>query len=151
MSCSVYTLLMCTDKQKASINIICIKVALRLPLWRHLLSDLRACNKKAINERRALVLSSCQWYLLCIIMICVFIFVSINVHLYKQGKLISHPLWQSTCHFQFQLREIDDARDTTFLPGPCQHNKKFACVFLPCAVPLFYIGGEMYVPVKEIL
>ncbi|KAL9984102.1 hypothetical protein ACROYT_G006361 [Oculina patagonica] len=43
----------------------------------------------------------------------------------------------------FQLREIDDARDTTFLPGPCQHNKKFACVFLPCAVPLFYIGGEM--------
>ena len=35
--------------------------------------------------------------------------------------------------------------DSTFLPGPCQHNKKFACVFLPCAVPLFYIGGELYV------
>lgn len=47
----------------------------------------------------------------------------------------------------FQLRDFYGAGDTgggdTFLPGPCQHNTKFACVFLPCAVPLFYIGGEM--------
>jgi len=47
----------------------------------------------------------------------------------------------------FQLRDFHDAGYTgggdTFLPGPCQHNKKFACVFLPCAVPLFYIGGDM--------
>ncbi|XP_022791955.1 uncharacterized protein LOC111331163 isoform X1 [Stylophora pistillata] len=35
------------------------------------------------------------------------------------------------------------APDSTFIPGPCQHNKKFACVFIPCVVPLFYIGGEL--------
>lgn len=33
--------------------------------------------------------------------------------------------------------------DSTFIPGPCHHNKKFACVFIPCVVPLFYIGGEL--------
>ncbi|KAJ7392324.1 hypothetical protein OS493_011981 [Desmophyllum pertusum] len=43
----------------------------------------------------------------------------------------------------FQLRDVHDAKDSTFIPGPCQHNKKFACVFAPCAVPLFYIGGEL--------
>ncbi|XP_073241214.1 uncharacterized protein [Porites lutea] len=42
-----------------------------------------------------------------------------------------------------QLHDLHYTGDSTFLPGPCQHNKKFACVFLPCAVPLFYIGGEL--------
>lgn len=40
------------------------------------------------------------------------------------------------------VHDIQNARDVGFIPGPCQHNRKFACVFVPCAIPLFYIGGE---------
>jgi len=44
------------------------------------------------------------------------------------------------------VKDVYNARDvSSFIPGPCQHNKKFACVFFPCVVPLFYIGGELYV------
>ena len=56
--------------------------------------------------------------------------------------------WSSLFLFycqQLQLHDLHYTGDSTFLPGPFQHNKKFACVFLPCAVPLFYIGGELYV------
>ncbi|KAK2572784.1 hypothetical protein P5673_001770 [Acropora cervicornis] len=42
------------------------------------------------------------------------------------------------------VKDVYNARDvSSFIPGPCQHNKKFACVFFPCVVPLFYIGGEL--------
>ncbi|XP_048578755.1 uncharacterized protein LOC5509849 [Nematostella vectensis] len=27
--------------------------------------------------------------------------------------------------------------------GPCLHNKKFACVFIPCVTPLLFIAGEL--------
>lgn len=50
-----------------------------------------------------------------------------------------------TYYWKFQVHDIQNARDVGFIPGPCQHNRKFACVFVPCAIPLFYIGGESYV------
>lgn len=44
---------------------------------------------------------------------------------------------------QNTVQDVNNTRDVSFVPGPCQHNKKFACVFVPCSVPLFYIGGEL--------
>ncbi|XP_031566432.1 uncharacterized protein LOC116301502 [Actinia tenebrosa] len=40
--------------------------------------------------------------------------------------------------------EEEGVKDSViFNPGSCLHTKKFACVFIPCVLPLFYLAGEM--------